>query len=210
MEDLNASLRHLVDVLDLHPRYNLRRTPARRARLLEILDLQSLSRSQAMVPPTTTTMAPTTTTTTATTSAATTVHCSRLYEIPIKFCGNVPEGTPDKSKLEAYDVNRWLADTATRIAAKGITDQMLMIREAKLAVNPDVGDAARVLNTGRMCTLQDFEVFKDKCLRLWRPPQEQDRFLALVQFLSVKKTGTIGSYISDIEKSRQDIIRSSS
>ena len=77
-----------------------------------------------------------------------------------------------------------------------------MIREAKLAVNPDVGDATRVLNTGRMCNIQDFNVFKDKCLRLWRPPEEKDRYLALKQFLSVKRTDTVGG----IEKSRPDII----
>ena len=43
-------------------------------------------------------------------------------------------------------------------------------------------------------------------MRLWRPPEEKDRFLALLQFLSVKRQDTLDSYISDIEKSRQDII----
>ena len=57
-----------------------------------------------------------------------------------------------------------------------------------------------------MCDIQDFNVFKDKCLRLWRPPEEKDRYLALQQFLSVRRTETVGSYISDIEKSRSDII----
>ena len=66
-------------------------------------------------------------------------------------------------------------------------------------------EALRV-NTGRMCNIQDFQVFKDKCLRLWRPPEEKDRHLALQQFLSVKRTDTVGSYISDIEKSRSEII----
>ena len=79
-----------------------------------------------------------------------------------------------------------------------------MIREAKLAVNQDVGDATHV-NTGHMCNIQDFNVFRDKYLRHWRPPEEKDRYLALQQFLSVKRTDTVGSYISDIEKSRSDI-----
>ena len=33
-----------------------------------------------------------------------------------------------------------------------------------------------------------------------------NRYLALQQFLSVRRTETVGSYISDIEKSRSDII----
>ena len=133
-------------------------------------------------------------------------HCSSLYNITSRFCGNVPLGTPNRDKLVSHDVNMWLADTLTRIAAKGITDPRLMIREAKLAVSPDVGDATRILNTGRMCNIQHFQVFKDKCLRLRRPPEEKHRYLALQQFLSVKRPDTVGSYISDIEKSRSDII----
>ena len=84
-------------------------------------------------------------------------------------------------------MNRWSADTHTRIAAKGIQDPILKIREAKLAVNPDVGDATQVVNTGRMAEMTDFELFKDKCLRLWRPPGEKDRYLAL-QYFFVHKT----------------------
>ena len=203
MDQLSDTLRDLVDSLDLHPRYHLRRTASRRNRLIDILDLHNLHQIPNMAPPTTTTSTPSTSTTSVTSSP---IQCSQTYTLTIKFCGNVPDGTADKAKLEAYDVNRWLADTQTRIAAKGITDPRLMIKEAKLAVNPDVGDAARVLNTGRMCVIENFDVFKEKCLRLWRPPEEKDRFLALLQFLSVKRQDTIGSYISDIEKSRQDII----
>ena len=147
-----------------------------------------------------------TTTTTTPTTHNTPVHCSSLYNITSRFCGNVSLGTPNRDKLVSYDVNRWLADTTTRIAAKGITDARLMIREAKLAVNPDVRNATRVLNTGRMCDIQDFNVFRDKCLHLWRLPEEKDRYLVLQQFLSVRRTETVGSYISDIEKSRSDII----
>ena len=86
-----------------------------------------------------------------------------------------------------------------RIAAKVIQDPILKIREAKLAVNLGVGDATRVERT-------DFELFKDKCLSLWRLPEEKDRYLALQQFLSVKRRVTIGTYIAKIEKSRSNII----
>ena len=77
-----------------------------------------------------------------------------------------------------------------------------MIREGKLAVYSDVGDACLVLNTGRMCEIENFDIFKEKCLKLWRPSEEKDRFLALVQFLSVKRQDTLGAYISDIEKGK--------
>ena len=63
-----------------------------------------------------------------------------------------------------------------------------------------------MLNTGRMCEIENFDIFKEKCLKLWRPPEEKDRFLVLVQFLSVKRQDTLGAYISDIEKGRQDIL----
>ena len=49
-------------------------------------------------------------------------------------------------------------------------------------------------------------MLRDKCLCLWRPPEEKDRYLALQQFLSVRKTETVGHYISDIEKSTSDVI----
>ena len=203
MGEVDRSLRDLIDSLDLHPRYSLRRTDSRRRRLLESLDLSNPSPNMA---PTTTNTPTTTTTTTTTTSLTSPTQCSQLYGITVKFCGNVPDGTPNKAKLESYTVQRWLQDTATRIAAKGITNSALMIREAKLAVDPDVGDACRVLNTGRMCEIENFDIFKDKCLKLWRPPEEKDRFLALMQFLSVKRQDTLGTYISDIEKGRQDIL----
>ena len=200
MDEVDRSLRDLIDSLDLHPRYSLRRTGSRRRRLLESLDLSNPS--SIMVPPTTT--SPLTGTTTTTTASP--MQCSQLYGITVKFCGNVPDGTPNKAKLESYTVQRWLQDTATHIAAKGITNSALMIREAKLAVDPDVGDACRMLNTGRMCDLDSFDIFREKCLKLWRPPEEKDRFLALMQFLSVKRQDTLGTFISDIEKGRQDIL----
>ena len=210
MNRLNNSLCHLVDSIDVNSRYNLCHTDECRDRIINALDLHTNTPTHNTVPEQTvlmvTTSSSTTTTTTTQPTCNTHVHCSSLYNITSRFCGNVPLGTPNRVKLVSYDVNRWLADTNTRIAAKGITDPQLMIREAKLAVNPDVGDATRVLNTGRMCNIQDFNVFKDKCLCLWRPPEEKDRYLALQQFLSVRRTETVGSYINDIEKSRTDII----
>ena len=46
------------------------------------------------------------------------------------------------------------------------------------------GISCWVLNTGRMCELDHFDIFKEKCLKLWRPPEEKDRFLALMQFVA--------------------------
>ena len=86
MDEVDRSLRDLIDSLDLHPRYSLRRTDSRHCRLLESLDLSNPS--PIMAPPTTTT--PTTTTTTTTTTPT---QCSQLYGITVKFCGNVPDGS---------------------------------------------------------------------------------------------------------------------
>ena len=107
----------------------------------------------------------------------------------------------------SYDVNRWLCDSETRASVKQITDDSLKIREAKLAVHPEYGDACRVLNTGRMNECRDYETFKSKCLKLWRPANESDRYLALSQFLSVTYDKSLGIFASNLESARTGILR---
>ena len=80
MDEVDRSLRDLIDSLDLHPRYSLRRTDSRHRRLLESLDLSNPS--SIMAPPTTT--SPSTGATTTTTASPT--QCSQLYGITVKFC----------------------------------------------------------------------------------------------------------------------------
>ena len=174
MDRLNQSLRHFVDFLDINERYDLRRTPSRQERIINELDLHTVARTHNNMsnPNVLTATTSSSATLTTPTTHTTTTHCSSLYNITLRFCGNVPLGTPNRDKLISYDVNRWLADTHTRIAAKGIQDPILKIREAKLAINPDVGDATQVVNTGRMAEMTDFELFKDRCLRLWRLPED--------------------------------------
>ena len=107
----------------------------------------------------------------------------------------------------SYDVNRWLCDAETRSVVKGVTDDALKIHEAKLSVSAEYGDACRVLNTGRMNTIRDYQVFKDKCLKFWRPASERDRFLALSQFLSVEYDSSLGIFASNLEAARSGIIQ---
>ena len=107
----------------------------------------------------------------------------------------------------SYDVNCWLCDAETRAQVKGITDDILRIKEAKLAVSSDHGDASRVLNTGRMNEVCSYAEFKRKCLKFWRPASERDRFHALSDFLSVNYSPSLGIFASDLESARMRILQ---
>ena len=133
-------------------------------------------------------------------------HSSRSL-IQSKFCGYVPEGVPNRDQMMAYDVNRWLCDAETRAQVKGITDDILLIKEAKLAVSSEHGDASRVLNTGRMNEVTSYREFRDKCLKFWRPASERDRFHALMNFLSVQYNQSLGIFASDLESARMRILQ---
>ena len=194
-------LDHLVDTLDYNSRYYLRATRNRRNRLTSFL------RSSVMS--TTTTTTPTTTTTTTTTAASQLMRMAHSSQsmIQSKFTGYVPVGVPHRDQLMAYDVNRWLCDAETRAQVKSITDDILLIKEAKLAVSSEFGDACRVLNTGRMNEITVYTEFKDKCLKFWRPASERDRFHALSNFLSVAYDTSLGIFASNLESARMRILQ---
>ena len=199
-------LNELLDELDFNSRYYLRNTAQRRDRLLEFLTQSSnmtTTSSPTPVTQTTTTSSPATTTTTTTMSSVSTM----AHWYSSKFCGYIPEGVPNRETLMAYDVNRWLVDAETRIAVKNITDDLLKIKEAKLFVSSENGDASRVLNTGRINEITDFGTFKQKCLKLWRPASERDRFLALSQFLSVGYDRSFGIFASNLEQARAGVLQ---
>ena len=194
-------LDQLVDTLVFNSRYYLRSTRHRRNRL------RSFLRSPAMS--TTTTTTPTTTTTTTTTAATQLMRMAHSSQsmIQSKFTGFVPVGVANRDQLMAYDVNRWLCDAETRAQVKSITDDILLIKEAKLAVSSEFGDACRVLNTGRMNQITDYSEFKEKCLKFWRPAAERDRFHALSNFLSVAYDTSLGIFASNLESARMRIIQ---
>ena len=124
-----------------------------------------------------------------------------------RFTGYIPEGVPHREQLMSYDVNRWLCDTETRCSVKNITDDALKIREAKVAVASDVGDACIVLNTGRMNEITVYSDFKAKCLKFWRPASERDRYHALSDFLSVDFDRSMGVFAGNLEKARMRILQ---
>ena len=219
MDDLDREVNRLgslFDDLDFHPRYNLRHTDDRQRRLQEFFfniepNTHTPDENTNANTPTAEMSPPGTSGTPSSTHAHTHTSCNTVLSpstyITSKFCGHVPETHPDRQRLMSYDVERWLSDTETRILCKNITGDSLKIKEALLAVDSTVGDACRVLNTGRMSRLTDYSEFKRKCRNLWARAADQDRYLALSQFFSVSYNGNIGDFIADLERGRDGIVR---
>ncbi|XP_068234939.1 uncharacterized protein [Palaemon carinicauda] len=106
-----------------------------------------------------------------------------------RFCGNVGKDNPNKQMLEKYNVDKWLADTESRIASFRITDEVAKIKLAMLFVDVDVGDAYTTLNGKAFENITNFSEFKEDCRLLWRSPKENDRLLNLYRFVSGKFEG---------------------
>ena len=199
----------LVDELDLNTRYDLRRTADRRSRLDSFLRSQHTS-TFGMAPPHTPTTPPP-----PSPPPPQTHTQQQLYMLAqsarsvnmAKFTGFVPEGVPNRIQLMSYDVNRWLCDTETRCHVRNITNDVLMIKEAKSAVSTDFGDASLVLNTGRMNEITVYADFKSKCLKFWRCASERDRYHALSDFLSVEYDRSMGIFAGNLEKARTRILQ---
>ena len=203
----DESLSQLLNELDINSRYQLRRTNDRDRRLRQFLSDTMCNTTVSTSSTTTTTTSTPSTSTTTTTSTMSHTHTTPTAWITSKFCGYIPEGVPNREQMLAYDVNRWLCDTETRCLVKGITDDRLKIREAKLSVNTEYGDACRVLNIGRLNEISDYSLFKSKCLKFWRPASEKDRFLALSHFLTVSYDKSLGIFASNLEAARSGIIQ---
>ena len=199
----SRDLERLVDALDLHHRYNLRRTSARRERLISFLSTSNLNMAPPQTPPPTNPSQPQAPTQQQLYMIA---QSTRSLQVA-KFTGFVPVGVQNRDQLMAYDVNRWLCDVETHCQVKGITDDVLKIKEAKLAVSSDYGDASVVLNTGRMNEITDYGEFKAKCQKFWRSASERDRYHALSDFLSVSYSSSMGVFAGDLEKARMRILQ---
>ena len=202
-DDLNR----LIDELDLHHRYSLRRTADREERLRRFLRSTPLNMATPTAPNTPPPQNP---------SQSNTSHTQQqLYMLAqttrampaARFTGFVPVGVPNRRQLMSYDVARWLCDTETRCHVKGITDDVLKIKEAKMAVATDVGDASVVLNVGRMNEIRDYNLFKSKCLKFWRSASERDRYHALSDFLSVDFDPSLGVFAGNLERARTRVLQ---
>ena len=195
-------LENLIDALDLNPRYELRRTSDRVTRLRSFLSTSDFN-SATMAPPTGTPPPQQTPT-----QQQMFMLAQSARSMPLsRFTGYVPEGVPNRDQLMSYDVNRWLCDSETRCSVRNITDDVLMIKEAKMAVASDVGDACIVLNTGRMNEIKVYKDFKAKCLKFWRPASERDRYHALSDFLSVDFDKSMGVFAGNLERARMRILQ---
>ena len=200
-------LTRLIDGLDLNDRYYLRRTEDREERLRQFLrdthpimtPPNSTVSPQTQPPPTTTPQAP------SQQQLMLLAHSNRLPNA--RFTGFIPVGVPNRIQYMSYDVARWLCDTETRCQVKGITDDVLKIKEAKMAVAQDIGDASIVLNTGRMNEITSFATFKEKCLKFWRSASERDRYHALSDFLSVEFSDSMGVFAGNLERARARVLQ---
>ena len=199
-------LARLIDNLDLNPWHDLRRTRGRVERLRNFL-----RNSPPIMPPVPPVNPPVTPTTPSTPSAPTQQQLMLLAQAnrmpTARFTGFVPLDVPNRHQLMSYDVTRWLCDTETRCQVKGITDDVLKIKEAKMAVAHDVGDAAIVLNTGRMNEVRSYATFKAKCLKFWRSASERDRYHALSDFLSVEFSTSMGVFAGNLERARARVLQ---
>ena len=198
--------------------FNLRPTRERSSRLAPIQRSRSLSpptqesdiaSTPSFVPLSVPSSFSLTTPTQTHTQTTTQPTMASVIKIETKFTGYVPN-TKENHRYTTYTVHRWLTDTENRIASKGITNDLDKIREARLAVHPDIGDAAAVVNSVEMLAVRSWDEFKRKCLLLWRSQSEQDSLLALSDLLNVPYYERQGDTISHLSKAcdnvKQDII----
>ncbi|XP_066964577.1 uncharacterized protein [Macrobrachium rosenbergii] len=106
-----------------------------------------------------------------------------------RFCGTVDPSNVDKSRLEEYGVNRWIADTESRISAAGITDERKKIDEALLYVSMEHGDAHTVLHSVLFRNITLFNEFKKQCLQFWQPEAQKDPWYNIGTFHHQKYEG---------------------
>ena len=125
-------------------------------------------------------------------------------KIDTKFCGNV-SNQKDSDRYTNYTAQRWLTDTENRIASKSIQHDVDKIREARLAVHTEIGDAAAVINSVEMLDVKNWELFKKKCTLLWRTQSEQDSYLAIAHLLNVPYYVNSGDTISDLSKACDNV-----
>ena len=83
-----------------------------------------------------------------------------------RFCGNVDKSNPDKTRLEEYNVHRWLADAENRIASLKVKTEGDKIKEALLLVSTDHGNAHSTVNGAGFLAIKTFKEFKAQCQAL--------------------------------------------
>ena len=133
-------------------------------------------------------------------------------QIPIvnKFVGRISDpNDPDKARLEAYDVNKFLADVDARIASKNLTEDAAKLKEAHLSVSTEKGDASIIMISPIFENIS-YEEFKQLCKRTWQPVEYKDHYFNLTQMLRLKQKGTNLNYVVEVgasmERVKQDII----
>ena len=129
-------------------------------------------------------------------------------KIQARFIGRFREGVDaekDRNKHQFYTVHRWLRDSENRISSKRITDDVGKIREACLAVHPDIGDAASMVHSDMLASITNWERFKAKCRLFWRSEEEENCIPALLTLIRSPPHSTHGETAAAYARGASDI-----
>ena len=130
-------------------------------------------------------------------------------DIPItsKFVGRIADRTdPDRHRLEAYDVSQFLGDVEARITSKKITDEQCKIKEARLLVSSTKGDAIELFTSQVFQDIQTFAALKAKCLAIWKPLEERDKFNNLMSIRERKPSKVGYTYMAGLDVAVRRVI----
>ncbi|XP_066961800.1 putative mediator of RNA polymerase II transcription subunit 24 [Macrobrachium rosenbergii] len=173
--------------------YNLRPVPERLSRQIDPSNTRS-RRSRSQGPPLSLPSAPNPSVVTTNPITSIVPRNNNMAQAAVitqatRFCGTVDPSNVDKSRLEEYGVNRWIADTESRISAAGITDERKKIDEALLYVSMEHGDAHTVLHSVLFRNITLFNEFKKQCLQFWQPEAQKDPWYNIGTFHHQKYEG---------------------
>lgn len=129
-------------------------------------------------------------------------------KITTRFIGRFRDGVDAEKdrRYSFYTVHRWLRDTENRITSKGITTDVGKIREACLAVHPDIGDAASMVHSEMLAAMTSWEEFQAKCRFFWRTGEEMGYLPALLTLMHTPPGSTHGESAAAYSKGVVDIM----
>ena len=117
-----------------------------------------------------------------------------------RFVGKESSTDPEKKKREYYDVERYLADVDSRIAARKLVEDADKIKEALLLVDSEHGDAHRLMTQSIFTKLKTYDEFKLQCRQIWKPKAFKDKLYNLQQLRTIKRKGTTEfGFIADVQ-----------
>ena len=124
-----------------------------------------------------------------------------------RFVGHIADpNDPDKDRLESYTVYQFLADLDSRIQSKDIKTDLAKIKEAKLLVDKEKGDAKEVLLSPIFAEITTYDRFKTKCKEIWQPKEFKDKYYNLTQLRTLAEKGSEYTYMSEMRKAVDNVV----